>query len=410
MLRHIKSFHLLQNHPYIPRPTFLAALNRSPAANDLLDAVSVSDPSMLATPSSRGVRVRAAAVLLLALGVLGASARAAAASHMPAYSISVVEGVTTLPEDSILSTSASAPDHVSVTLRILRAGSTIAQNTSEGGAWLPQVPQVGEAVTLEAPTGSGQLVGSIVYDGLPSMDPTVCAGSTNFSGQRTPGTEVEGSYFTLVPHSSYVATHHGGAAQITSLVGTAFGGNFLTAPALGQTLSVREHVTTVTDGISFTYESETDRPVGSCPPPPPPPPAPAPPPALSGTLLKLPHTSLRNLLRSGHLTDQVTINQPGTVTQDLYLENGTIPAAASTASVKHRHTRRRRHKPAATLIAAGSTSATVPGTVGVTLKLTARGRRRLEHAHNVRLVLVTTLHATTGAKLNLGRRSISLHR
>jgi hypothetical protein len=364
---------------------------------------------MLSLSALWRVRARTAVVALLTLGVLGTNTTAAVASHMPSYSIKVVEGVTTLPEDSILSTSASAPDHTSVTLRILRGGSTIAQNTSEGGAWLSQVPQVGEVVTLEAPTGSGQLVGSIVYDGLPSMDPTVCAGSTNFSGQRTPGTEVEGSYLTLVAHPSYVATHHGGNAQITSLVGSSFGGNFLTAPSTGQTLSVSEHVTTVASGISFTYESETERPVGACPLPPPPPPAPAPPPALLGSILKLPHATLRSLLRSGHLSDQVTINQPGTVVQDLYLENGTLPASASVASVKHRH-RRHKHRPPATLVAAGSTSAKAAGTVGVTLKLTARGRRRLAHVHDARLVLVTTLNAASGAKLNLGRRVIALHR
>ncbi len=364
---------------------------------------------MLSLSALRRVRARAAVVALLTLGVLSTSATVAVASHMPSYSIKVVEGVSTLPEDSILSTSASAPDHTSVTLRILRGGSTIAQNTSEGGAWLSQVPQVGEVVTLEAPTGSGQLAGSIVYDGLPSMDPTVCAGSTNFSGQRTPGTEVEGSYLTLVPHPSYVATHHGGNAQITSLVGSSFGGNFLTAPSAGQTLSVSEHVTTVAGGISFTYESETERPVGACPPPPPPPPPPAPAPALLGSILKLPHATLRSLLRSGHLSDQVTINQPGTVVQDLYLEDGTIPADASVASVKHRR-HRHRHRPPATLVAAGSTSANAAGTVAVTLKLTARGRRRLAHAHNARLVLVTALHAASGAELNLGRRVIALHR
>ena len=57
-------------------------------------------------------------------------------------------------------------------------------------------------MNLESPTGpnghpGGTIVGSVVYDGLPSIDPTVCAGSTNFSGQRSAGQTVEGSYFSM---------------------------------------------------------------------------------------------------------------------------------------------------------------------------------------------------------------------
>jgi len=355
--------------------------------------------------------LRLAGVAVVAVGVFAGTASSAAAWNH-GYSISIVEGVTTLPEDSILSTSASAPEHVTVTLRILRGGAVVAQDTDEGGAWLSQVPQVGEAVTLEAPTGSGQVVGSVVYDGLPSMEAGVCAGSTNFSGQRTPGTEVEGSFFTLVPHSSYVATRHGGVAQITSLVGSAFGGNFLEPLALGETVSaVERRQEPLAGGATFTYQSETQRAVGACPVPPPPPSPPPPSPALSGSILKLRHITLARLVRFG-LSDEVSINQPGTVVQDLYLQQGSVPASASSVGHVHgghRHGRRR-HKPKALLLARGSASAASPGTVRVTLDLTPQGRRRVRHAHSIKAVLVTTLHAGSGAKLSLGRRAIALHR
>lgn len=377
-----------------------------PRPSDLLDAVQARGLPIPHAGRSRHAARRIAGVALLVLGALGVAATPATA-WSSSYSISIVEGVTTLPEDSILATSASAPGHTSVTLRILRAGEVVAQNTGEGGAWLSQVPQVGEAVTLEAPSGSGQIVGSVVYDGLPTMEPTVCAGSTNFSGQRTTGTEVEGSFFTLLPHTSYVASRLGGTAQITSLTGSTFGGNFLKAPAFGQTLSALERERTpLPGGQTFTYESETQRPVGACPVPSPPAPPPPPPPALSGSILKLVRTTLLKLLRFG-LTDQVAINQPGTVTQDLYLQNGKIPATA--AAVEHRG-RRHKHRPAALLLAQGSATATTAGTVSVELKLTSAGRRRLAHARTAHVVLVTALHSTSGAKLSLGRRSITLHR
>ncbi len=104
-----------------------------------------------------------------------------------------------------------------VKLRITEpSGVTIAENTHEGegpevGVWLGnQVPQVGDPVYLESPIG--HIVGSEVYDGLPSMDPTVCAGSTNFSGQRSsPEDVIKGSYETLVVHPSYVANRFGRA-------------------------------------------------------------------------------------------------------------------------------------------------------------------------------------------------------
>jgi hypothetical protein len=135
-----------------------------------------------------------------------------------------------------------------------------------------------------------------------------------------------------------------------------------------------------------------------------PPPPPPPPPALQGTLLELPHFTILSLLKSGW-HDHVTINQPGTVTQDLYLEGGTLPAFA--ASSKGRH-----HKkpPPALLVAHGAVVASSAGTVTVSLKLTSKGRLKLKSDKHAKLVLITTLRTSSGAKLNLARRTISLHR
>ena len=89
-------------------------------------------------------------------------------------------------------------------------------------------------------------------------------------------------------------------------------------------------------------------------------------------MLALPHFAILSLLKSGW-HDHVTINQPGTVTQDLYLEGGTLPAFAAT---------RKHHKkpPPALLIARGAVVASSAGTVTVLLKLTAKGRLKLKSA------------------------------
>jgi hypothetical protein len=338
---------------------------------------------------------------LFALAALGVGPVVASAAHAPEYSLSIVEGETTAPEYPIAHTSSSAPDKSEAVLSIIRGGLVIARNSGEGGAWVSQVPQVGDEVRLESPAGS--TVQAITYDGLPSMAPTVCAGSTNFSGQRSGALEVEGERYLVVQHPSYAATHGRGHAQVTGLVGSSFSGNFLTPLVLGETVQAREFVrTTLSNGAIFSYSSETDRPVGACPAPPPPPPPPPPPLVLRGSIFKLARTSIHKFLHSG-LLDQVTINQPGTVIQDLYLQDGKLPAFASSRKGKH-HVRK---APPAQLVARGSTSAKSAGTVSVLIRVTPRGRRLLSHRGQVRLALVTTLRSATG-KLTLAHRTVTL--
>jgi hypothetical protein len=141
--------------------------------------------------------------------------------------------------------------------------------------------------------------------------------------------------------------------------------------------------------------------VGACPTPPAPPP---PPPALQGSIVKLAKISIHRLLKLGWLT-QVTINQPGTVTENLYLQGGALPAYASSVGKHGRHHR----KPPALLLAHGVGSAKSAGKVNVLLRATPHGRRALQHARHVKAVLVTTLRSSSGVKLSLGRRTLSLH-
>jgi hypothetical protein len=362
---------------------------------------------------------RVFASLLLALGLLALQAAPAGAnSHnheAPEYSLSIVEGESTLPEYEIVSTSGSVHPSAPVAISIVRNGIVVAAHSgSEGGVWLSQVPQVGDVVNLESPVGT--VVGSVVYDGLPSIDPTVCAGSTNFSGQRSGGETVEGGYYSLEVHTDHYGNTSlrrtsSGNAQVTVLSGSAFGGSFLTPLSIGQTVWASESLQTpLAGGATFTYSSENARPVGGCPAPPAAPAPPPPPPALFGSIAKLVRTTIHHLLLSGWVT-QVSINQPGTVVEDLYQQEGTLPAIAASAG---RHGKKRkgheRRLPPALLLARGVASAQSAGTVSVTLHPTLTGRRRLKHLSSVKAVLITTLHSNSGAKLTLERRSLVLHR
>lgn len=353
-----------------------------------------------------GFASRLCAVALTAACISAAPA-AAHESGPPRYSLSIVEGETTLPEYGIVTTNASVRPRAPIRISIVRGGATVFQNTgSEGDVSLQQVPQVGDVVKLETPLGTQ--VAAEVYDGLPTMDPTVCAGSANFSGQRSAGDTVEGGYFSVVeksnPYYSYYERTSQGQAQITTLSGSSFGGNFLTPLLAGESVRASESLETPLEGGAvFTYSSENVRPVGACPPPPAPPPPPPPPPALQGLIAKLGPTTIRSLLRHGW-SDEVAVNQPGTVTQDLYLLGGTLPAYASRAHGKHKP------PPPALLLARGSANAGAAGQVTVELNLTRRGRARLRSAKRVHAVLVTTVHsAVTGARLSLPRRALTLH-
>lgn len=351
---------------------------------------------------SRGLRVVTvftSAFVLTAFAVWVLSAAPALANKSaPEYSLSVVEGADTQPEDSIEHVSAGASENAEVSVSLTHNGLVVAQDTGKGGAWLSQVPQVGDVLTF----ASQGFTTAVTYDGLPSLDPTVCVGSNNFSGQRTLGYTVEGGYYTVTParHHTYYSQHT--LAQIQVLSGSAFGGSFLNPLVSGDTVYGAESLSSpLPGGATFTYYSENDRPVGGCPPPPPPPPPPAPL-ALAGAFSKFTRISIAKLLHSGWPT-HVTINQPGQIVEDLYQHSGAVPAFAATS--KHKRKVRK-----ALLLARGTVIASAAGTVTVTIHLTSAGRRLLKHAHSAKVVLVTTLTAKSGARLALARRSLTLHR
>jgi hypothetical protein len=356
-------------------------------------------------PRSVPVALCGALATFVATVVLVVPAGAWAHDKAPEYSLSIVEGADTQPADTIERVSASASENAEVSVSLTHNGLVVALDTGEGYAGLSQVPQVGDVVTF----ASQGFTTAVAYDGLPAIDPTVCVGSNNFSGQRTLGYTVEGGYYTVTPGRRHIYHSQDTLAQIQVLSGAAFGGSFLNPLVSGDTVYAVESLTSsVPGGATFTYSSENDRPVGGCPPPPPPPPPP--PLALSGAFAKFTRTSIAKLLHSGWST-HVTINQPGTIVEGLYQHSGVLPAFAATSKHTLRGTSKRpRKEPKALLLARGTATAKAAGTVAVTMHLNSLGRRLLKHARSVKVVLITTLIASSGAKLALGRHVLTLHR
>jgi len=350
--------------------------------------------------------------LLVGVAALLAPSCALAHSHGKQYSLKISEGEGNFPEyEGVAYTSGNVEPAAEVAVSIIRGGVVIYRDVQGNGqAGFSQVPQVGDEVTLESPRGT--LIAKTVYDGLPSMDPTVCAGSTNFSGGNSPGDVVEGAYETpsllYGPYGEVVGVHHSGysEAQVKTLSGTTFGGSFLNALSSGQTVTATETLKTPLAGeATYIYTSETSRPVGACPVVPPlvtPTPTPVITPALTGSIAKFLHNTILSILKSGW-RDQVSINQAGTVVQDLYAAAGKAPAFASSRGKHHK-------APPAVLLARGTVTTTAAGTVTVVLKLTRRGRHEFKTAQHVSAVLLTTLKTSGGPLVHLGRRKISLHR
>jgi hypothetical protein len=348
------------------------------------------------------LRSSLALALVLAFAAVLAAPAGATGAKGPRYEMKIDEGVTTLPEYETPDwTSVSVSPRAQVAVSIIHNGLTVERQVENGGAGV-RGPQVGDVVTFESPVGT--LIASVIYDGLPVADPTVCAGSTNFSGTNSAGNVVEGFYVARTPifdrygHFQEIKQTAFGEAQVKTLSGTTFGGAFLKPLALGEDVIAVESLKTPLPGeATYTYTSETERPVAGCPLPPPVY-SPPPPPALAGSFSKLLHSTIRALMK-GAAHDVVTINQAGTVVQDLYLKGGTMPAFAS--STKHK-------PPPALLLARGSATAKAPGPVTIVMHPTRRGRTKLRSSHKLTAVLITTLRNARGARLNLQRHTLTL--
>ncbi len=148
-------------------------------------------------------------------------------------------------------------------------------------------------------------------------------------------------------------------------------------------------------------------------PPPPAKPAPSlppPPPPFQATLSVFPlGPTLRGLLKGG-FSDSVILTGPGSVSENMFSDNGVVPATASRASSAH-HKKGKRHQ-VALLLARGGASTTTAGTVNVTLLPTVTGKKTLKKTrHSLRVVLITSVKdAKTGKVTNLPSKTLTLKR
>jgi hypothetical protein len=120
-----------------------------------------------------------------------------------------------------------------------------------------------------------------------------------------------------------------------------------------------------------------------------------------GTLprsIELPRASA--LAKAGKLTGKITVNEPSTVRQALYLDNGRAPKAIASG-------RRARRKPV--LFGQGTVNAKQAGTVKVTIKLTAKARKQLKSTRKrVKVVLLTELVDRAGNKTRLAAKRLTI--
>ena len=153
------------------------------------------------------------------------------------------------------------------------------EHRHEGGAWMSQVPQTGDVVTLESPSGTPSARWST----------TACPRSTRRFARAPPTSPAsapgwsrsKAATYSLVASPARTASEQGGSgpgAGHEPLRLGLFGGSFLTPLDARRRRSSRSSrsQTPLAGGAVFTYTSENDRPVGACPAPPPPPPPPPP--------------------------------------------------------------------------------------------------------------------------------------
>lgn len=133
------------------------------------------------------------------------------------------------------------------------------------------------------------------------------------------------------------------------------------------------------------------------PPPPPPPTIDTTKP--NGTLPRRIDASGRELAREGKLVTKVVVNEPATVLQGLYLDDGSAPRALPARAGRRK----------ATLLGRGTATATRAGAVKVTLKINPKGRKAFKR-RKLRVVLLTSLVDPAGNRRALPAKRFTVTR
>jgi hypothetical protein len=356
-------------------------------------------------------------VLAAVLGALGAAP--ASARMYVATTSSVVDGAPAGKVEGYAVT-AGVPSADTFQLDVVRDGATVASRTAPIYVALePFVVVPGDLVRLTDVTISE--FHEAVLSGRPAFDASVCGGSAAFAGDRD-----EGSTVTVSAGLSFGAgdprNETIGIPKIAA-GGTRFDGSFPKALGAGWEVAAEQGLAF---GTAFTLFNTARRPVAACPvaetppvPAPAPAPAPAPVPAVPAAPardLAAPNGHLRltaallkavdayRALLAGRFTGRVTVDEPGAVTQKLYLDDGAPQPAATAAAAKKK-------KPAKpTLLGTGGATVTQPGAVAVTVKLSKNGKARVRRAKRTKVALVTTLVDAAGNARVLPPKHLTLKR
>lgn len=272
-----------------------------------------------------------------------------------------------------------------------------------GGVVVPRVPggvslQVGDVFRIVR-QDNGAVLAQTTYDGTPALSERTCLGQNAFSGTRASDAPVAVRAYGAFESTSLdrYSPRRNNIVRVRVLGDGTFAGVFDEPLGPGDLIRVAQTAETLIGGVHTTVETTVSRVVGPCPPPPPAVVDRTPPKSTSFELGAA-STSVRSFLRFG-LTSFVGIDEPGTVMQALYLDNGAkLPAGAAKA----------KRKPKAVLLGTGRTSSPIAGVVKVVLKPTKAGRSALKGKRSANAVLLTSVRDAAGNTVNLKARKLRL--
>jgi hypothetical protein len=357
--------------------------------------------SELAVPHETSRWARRTAVLT----VLSAAAGAAAAG--PAAAVTYFNTSTTINERGVATgfVQAFADDQAdAVKLDVTRDGALVASAQDQWSVSFRMVPRAGDVLTLTDITKGTSATTTVT--GKPSFDAGFCGPTTTFAGTRDPDGALDVG--AVAPHGPYDPLVLSSGATISSLSGPAFSGTFQRLVGADWTASI---IQTLQPSPEVIVYSSSSRKVGACPTVPattfPSRARPARPvvpvvPVRVVDLLKpfaklatpaalfRASTAYRALMR-GTFKTTVLVSERGTVRQTLYLDDGAKLPVATPAAKK-----RKAQAKKLTVIGAGNAVVKHAGAVKVTVKLSKKGKARLQRSRTVKLALVTSVRDLAG--------------
>ena len=264
----------------------------------------------------------------------------------------------------------------------------------------PVTVEVGDVFrVVDAKTGA--TLAQTTFDGNPQFLSTSCIGQNGFSGTRAADATVTVQKIAPPPLRSspdYVVLSQDRyrPGRVRSLGDGLFGGVFETAIGAGEFLQATQTTDTFTADTETTVTTTVTRAAGACPPPVPDTTGPK----ITSFDLGSPALTIAQYLKFG-LTSFVGTSEPGTISEAIYLSNGTkLPASAAK--------RAKQPKPRLVLLGSGKATASVAGVTKVVVKPSKAARRALRGQRRVKVVLITSVRDLAGNVTNRPAVKITL--